>query len=64
MQLQHTCDATLGSTAAGDGEGEKRLLKEEDKVGAAGVSLLSSALRLVSITSRALPAMLNALHVA
>lgn len=41
---------------------EKKEVREEDKLGLAGVSLFSSALRLVWTTSRALPAMLYALH--
>lgn len=61
LELQ-TCDATLGSSAGGEGEEEKKEVKEKDKLGLVGVSLFSSALRLVWITSRALPAMLYALH--
>ena len=57
-----TCDATLGSSAVGEGEVEKKEVREENKLGLVGFSLFSSALRLVWITSRALPAMLYALH--
>lgn len=56
-----TCDETLGSNAAGDGVEEKNVVREEDREGVIGVSLLSSAFRLVSMTSRALPAILYAL---
>ena len=38
------------------------MVREEDREGVTGVSLLSSAFRLVSMTSRALPAMLYALY--
>lgn len=58
-----TCDKTLGSNAVGDGLEEKRVVREEDREGVIGVSLLSSAFRLVSITSRALPAILYALKI-
>ena len=56
-----TCDETLGSNAVGAGVEEKKVVREEDREGVTGVSLLSSAFRFVSITSRALPAMLYAL---